>query len=226
MINKLLIFCSLLIIGFVCAEQNKISVKDYDKIELCFENVKIEEIEFHGKTEIKVYFDSEDRVTMKRENNKVTITAPKEKTEIELILPERKTYTYTMKESDKEAYCQFTEDEFNLYQENNKEIVRFKDGILLITDDDDDTVVKIDDDKIFIRDDDGTETEISSKGITSSDKTDEDQFDGFLGKVIGNALQYAAHLALAEIGDSPGAIAKFFINSDLDNENEVQIKWE
>jgi sulfur transfer complex TusBCD TusB component (DsrH family) len=225
MIYKRMIFCSLLIISFVCAEQSKISVKNFDKIELCFENVRIEEIDFSGKSEIKITFDSEDDVTVRRENNKVIIAAPKEKTEIRMILPERKTYTYTMKESDKEAYCQFTEDKFNLYQEEEK-IVSYKDGILLIMDEDNETVIKVDDEKIYIRDDDGTETEISSKGITSNDKEDEDQFDGFWGKVVGNAIQYAAHLAITELGDSPGAMAKIFINSDLDGENEININFE
>jgi sulfur transfer complex TusBCD TusB component (DsrH family) len=214
-----------LIIGFVCAEQSKISIKEYDKIELCFENVLVDEIKFSGKTEIKIYYDSEDNVTIKREANKVIIAAPTEKTKIQMFLPEHKTYTYMMKESDKEAYCQFTEEKFTLYEEEEK-IVSFKDGILLITNKDNETVIKVDDEKIYIRDEDGKETEISSKGITSNDTQDEDQFKGFWGKVIGNALQYAAHLAIAELGDSPGAMAKVFINSDLDGEKKIHINWE
>jgi hypothetical protein len=225
MLNRVLIIFSVFMIGLSYAEEAKIALRDYHKVDLCFENVVIDELIFKGSSDIKVNFDAEDEVTIKREANKIIITAPTEKTRIDLVLPKNRTYTYTMKDSDKEAYCQFTEDEFTLY-DAEKKVVTYKDGILLITDKDKDTMIKVDDEKIYVRNEDGTETEISSRGITSNDKQDEDQCDGFWGKVIGNALQFTANLALAEIGHSPGGMAKFFINSDLDGENGVQINWE
>jgi hypothetical protein len=225
MIKTVLIFFSVFITGIGYAGQAKVDLRDYHKVELCFENVVIDEITFKGTSEIKINFDSEDDVTVKRDANKIIITAPTEKTKIDLVLPKHRTYYYTMTESDNEAYCQFTKDEFSLY-DAKKKVVAYKDGILLITDKEKDTMIKVDDDKIYIRNEDGTETEISSKGIISTDKQDEEQYDGFWSKVIGNAIQFTANLALTEMGDSPGAMAKFFINADLDEEKNIHLNFE
>ena len=74
---------------------------------------------------------------------------------------------------------------------------------MLIKDKENHSVIKVDDDKIYIRNEDGTETEISSKGI-----------------------QFGAHLALTRIGDSPETMAKFFINSDLDEDMNIHITFD
>jgi hypothetical protein len=223
MVKKFFIIIAVIMIGFIYAGQTTVSVTNYDSIELFFENVIIDDIKFEGKSDIKIEFDSEDDVTVKRKSKRVIITASDEKTKIRLILPNRKTYYYTMNKSDKEAYCQFTKDKFTLYEDDEK-VVTFKEGILLITNHENETVIKVDDEKIYIRDEEGNETEISSEGITSTENEDNDQFDGFWGKMLGNAIQYGAQLALSEIGDSPGTVAKFFINSDLDEDSEINIK--
>ena len=223
--EKVFVLLCLFLSGLIYAGQSKISVKDYDKIELCFENIVIDDIEFSGKSDIKIYSDSEDDVTIKKENGKIFISAAEEETKIDIILPKNKTYTYILQESEKDTRCQFTQDEFNLFEEDIK-VVIYKDGVLLIKDKENHSVIKVDDDKIYIRNEDGTETEISSKGIISSDDDSDDHLDGFFGKILGNAIQFGAHLALSRIGDSPETMAKFFINSDLDEDMNIHITFD
>jgi hypothetical protein len=220
MIKKIGVSVTLFILSFMLtyAAQTKVSVKNYDKIELYFENVLIDEICFTGYAEIKIEFDSDDSVTVKQDGKKVIITASEEKTRIRMILPKDKTYYYNMQASNKDAYCKFTQEYFYLYESGNK-VISLAEGVLLINDDD--TTIRVDDEKIYIRNDDGKETEISSNGIITSNNEDEDQSDGFWGKIIGNAIQFGVHLAITKIADSPSAMAKLFINSDLDENIEI-----
>jgi hypothetical protein len=216
----LIIILSMILFIFVPANEENQSTENHIEIELFFENIKIDQINFTDVTRINIHHDDNNDITISYQSNRVYIKSPDQETKITLILPIQNRYIYTFQSSDEYSYCQFSFDQFFLFQ-NGKLVVHFKDNVLSIEDEKNESGIRIDQEMIRIKHEDGTTTDISSKGIINSNKEKDNQFNGFWGKIIGNAIQFGIKFALNNIAGSPGDLAKVFINSDL-NENTTE----
>ena len=209
-------FIILLIFSYANIESREADTEE--EIQLFLENIEINSIQYQNICDIKIDCDPEKTVMIEKQNNKVYIKSNNEIIKIDLILPEKSTYMYTFKNADNDSYCKFSMQKFYLYQ-NEKLVVQYKNNVLLIEDDTNNSRIKIDKNKTEIKNEDGSITEISSDGIISSDKDKDDQYNGFWGKIIGNALQFGINLAMEKIAETPADMAKVFINTDL---NEIK----
>ena len=215
MLNKHLIIISLYFLSFIimAAKNERNDGEAENEIQLSFVNIEIENIIFENTSDIKVN-SIPNNVTLDKQNNRITVKSKEENTKIDIVLPANLIYIYSFQNDENNSYCQFSKDNFYLYQ-NEKSVVKYEDHVLLIVDDKNNSGIRIDKNKTEIINEDGSITEISSEGIIRSNKNMDDQFNGFWGRIIGNALQFGINLAIDKIAETPAEMAKVFINTDL-----------
>jgi len=194
---------------FLMAAREEISIKS-DEVELCFENVEIDELVFSEGEKVIVEYEKTDNVKIEKSNDKILISSPTEK-KINIWLPKSKSYFFKKDE----AFIKFNFEQV-IINTDDGEIVDFSNGKLTIIDKEDNTKVVIDSQGIHV-DEDGEKVEITSEGITVESEDGDKVITGFWGQLLGGVIKSVAGSAINYAGENPEEIIKNIINEKQSN---------
>ena len=82
---------------FLMAAREEISIKS-DEVELCFENVEIDDLVFSEGEKVIVEYEKTENVKIEKSNDKILISSPTEK-KINIWLPKSKSYFFKKDEA-------------------------------------------------------------------------------------------------------------------------------
>ena len=194
---------------FLMAAREEISIKS-DEVELCFENVEIDDLVFSEGEKVIVEYEKTDNVKIEKSNDKILISSPTEK-KINIWLPKSKSYFFKKDE----AFIKFNFEQV-IINTDDGEIVDFSNGKLTIIDKEDNTKVVIDSQGIHV-DEDGEKVEITSEGITVESEDGDKVITGFWGQLLGGVIKSVAGSAINYAGENPEEIIKNIINEKQSN---------
>ena len=194
---------------FLMAAREEISIKS-DEVELCFENVEIDELVFSEGEKVIVEYEKTDNVKIEKSNDKILISSPTEK-KINIWLPKSKSYFFKKDE----AFIRFNFEQVTINTDEG-EIVDFSDGKLTVINEEDNTKVVIDSEGIHV-DEDGEKVEITSEGITVESEDGDKVITGFWGQLLGGVIKSVASTAINYAGENPEEIIKNIINENQSN---------
>ena len=197
---------------FLMATKEKISIKS-DEVELCFENVEIDELVFSEGEKVIVEYEKADDVKIEKSKNRIWISSPNDK-KISIWLPKSKSYFFRKDE----AFIKFNFEQV-IINTDEGEIVSFSNGTLTVIDKEDNTKVVIDSDGIHVEED-GEKIEITSAGITVEEEDGEKIYTGFWGQLLGGIIKSVAGSAINYAGENPDEIIKSIIN---ENQSDLEI---
>jgi len=194
---------------FLMAAREEISIKS-DEVELCFENVEIDDLVFSEGEKVIVEYEKTDNVKIEKSNDKILISSPTEK-KINIWLPKSKSYFFKKDE----AFIRFNFEQVTINTDEG-EIVDFSDGKLTVINEEDNTKVVIDSEGIHV-DEDGEKVEITSEGITVESEDGDKVITGFWGQLLGGVIKSVASTAINYAGENPEEIIKNIINENQSN---------
>ncbi len=194
---------------FLMAAREEISIKS-DEVELCFENVEIDDLVFSEGEKVIVEYEKTDNVKIEKSNDKILISSPTEK-KINIWLPKSKSYFFKKDE----AFIRFNFEQVTINTDEG-EIVDFSNGKLTVIDKEDNTKVVIDSQGIHV-DEDGEKVEITSEGITVESEDGDKVITGFWGQLLGGVIKSVASTAINYAGENPEEIIKNIINENQSN---------
>ena len=188
------------------AKTEKIKVKN-DIVELSFDRIKIHKIEFHDENHIAVKYKKNDPIKIENDEGFLSVSSS-DKAKISLTLPRSKNYYFST--SNCADSCFFNENQVTIKSQDGDNIQFENDG-LKITNNDGITVVEINEEGIFINEDD-EKVEISSKGIIVEDEEETENLTGFWGRMLGKMIRSIASSSIKLAGKSPENIVKHIVN--------------
>ena len=194
---------------FLMAAREEISIKS-DEVELCFENVEIDDLVFSEGEKVIVEYEKTDNVKIEKSNDKILISSPTEK-KINIWLPKSKSYFFKKDE----AFIRFNFEQVTINTDEG-EIVDFSNGKLTVIDKEDNSKVIIDSQGIHVEED-GEKVEITSEGITVESEDGDKVITGFWGQLLGGVIKSVASTAINYAGENPEEIIKNIINENQSN---------
>ena len=204
--KKILLIVFIFSTVFAFAKTEKISV--YGKtVELIFDNIELQSLKYYKSPKIKINYDKDSNIKVKKENKKVVFSS-ENFSKMKLWLPEDKTYIFV---KDKNVN-KFNEDYVHITTADST-IIEFKDKELTVIENDGDTIVRIDDEGIFINDN-GEFVEISDRGIIIESENENKHITGFWGKLLGNFVRFISQTSISLVGKNPDVIARKIINNE------------
>lgn len=201
------------------ATTQEVSLKKLKEVELVFNGVTLDNISFYPKNDLVIKYDKHENVKIESKENKVYLSSEDE-AEIKLYLPESKTYIYNFKKNE-DVICKFNSERL-VVLDKGEEIVKYKDGEFLVYNREDSTKVKINKDGIWVSDNEDNIT-IDSEGIIIQGEDENISLTGFWGKLLSGFIKVVVKTSISAVADTPEKVAKSIINSDLNENIEIEI---
>jgi hypothetical protein len=176
-----------------------------EMIDLRFENVKIENLEFYQDSVVKV--DNGYQIEVFSLDQEIFISSDK-KAKITVFLPDNE--TYRVKKND--VVCIFDNEKLKVTADDGT-VVEYSNSNFVINNPKDAETIIINKDGVFISNK-KENISIDSEGISIIEE-EEKGFGGFWGKLLGGVVRTIIRASLNHVGDTPQDFARYFINEDV-----------
>jgi hypothetical protein len=194
------------------------TVADSSEVHLKLTNIELLDVTFHRGNEVRVVNKTDNEIDMHWDEQFLVISAPSQ-TPVELHLPKDKTYYYRHKK----MFCMFTRDACSIVTPNES-VVSNSDG-LVFEETNGQTKVVINAEGIFVRENNEF-VAITSDGIHIKEGSDEKDFDGIFGFLVGGLVRGTVATTLWCMGNVNDNLVVAAVNDQFDECTKNKFKLE